>query len=139
MEKIRFQTIDEYISCQESTHQPLLIKLRETIRKAAPNAEEVISYNMPAFKFHGILVYFAAHEKHIGFYAMKAVMTVFKDKLEHYRSGEATIRFGLDKPIPVKLVTAIVKYRANENLEKKQRKEMTKIKKPKKEPINHRP
>ena len=126
MEKIRFQTIDEYISCQELTHKPLLIKLRDTIRKAAPDAEEVISYNMPAYKYHGMLVYFAAHEKHIGFYAMKAVMSVFKDKLKHYSSGEATIRFALDKSIPVKLVTDIVKYRVADNLDKKQKKEISK-------------
>ncbi len=132
MDKKRFGNIDEYIAAQSELHQPLLNKLRDTIRKAALGAEEVISYNMPAYKFHGILVYFAAHEKHIGFYAMKSVMTVFKVQLANYRSGEATIRFVLEKPIPVKMVTEIVKYRVQENLDKKQRKELTKNKKTKK-------
>ena len=132
MEKKVFTNIDGYIAAQAATHQPLLKKLRETIRKAAPGAEEVISYSMPAYKFHGMLVYFAAHEKHIGFYAMKSTMTIFKDKISNYQSGEATMRFALDKPIPVKLVSEIVKFRAKENIDKKLMKEAAKATKIKK-------
>jgi uncharacterized protein YdhG (YjbR/CyaY superfamily) len=129
MEKKPFTNIDGYIAAQAATHQPLLKKLRETIRKAAPGGEEVISYSMPAYKFHGMLVYFAAHEKHIGFYAMKSTMHVFKDRIVGYQSGEATIRLALDKPIPVKLITDIVKFRAKENMDKKLMKEAAKTKK----------
>ena len=132
MEKKVFTNIDGYIAAQAATHQPLLKKLRETIRKAAPGAEEVISYNMPAYKFHGILVYFAAHEKHIGFYAMKSTMSVFRDRITKYQSGETTMRFALDKPIPVKLVLEIVKFRAKENMDKKLMKEAAKVKRSKK-------
>lgn len=132
MDKKVFSNIDGYIAAQAATHQPLLKKLNETIRKAAPVAEEVISYNMPAYKFHGILVYFAAHEKHIGFYAMKSTMSVFRDRITKYQSGEATLRFALDKTIPVKLITEIVQFRAKENMDKKLMKEAAKVKRSKK-------
>jgi uncharacterized protein YdhG (YjbR/CyaY superfamily) len=99
------------------------------IRKTAPESEELISYSMPAFKHHGILVYFAAFENHLGFYAMRDVMTQFKDEIEPYQSGMASLHFYWDKPLPVKLITQIVKYRLRCNLEKKMAKESSKKKK----------
>jgi uncharacterized protein YdhG (YjbR/CyaY superfamily) len=123
------QSIDEYIASQEAFMRPKLIQLRKTIWKAAPEAEELISYSMPAYKFHGMLVYFSAFKNHLGFYAMKEVMSQFKDKIELYQSGAATLQFQWDKPLPVKLIAEIVKYRAQVNLDKKMAKETLKKKK----------
>ena len=123
------QNIDAYILAQEAFMRPKLLQLRKTICKAAPTAEELISYSMPAYKFHGMLVYFSAFKNHLGFYAMKDVMSQFKDKIEPYQSGAATLQFQWDKPLPVKLITEIVKYRAQINLDKKIAKETAKKKK----------
>ena len=118
--KIPVTTIDEYIALQSLQRRAVLEKLRFTIAKAAPQAEEVISYRMPAFKLHGILVYFAAAKNHIGFYPMPKVIDLFKNQLKDYELSKGTIRFPYDKPLPVKLLTEIVKYRVNANLEKSQ-------------------
>lgn len=119
MEKARFLSVDEYIKAQSISQRPGLIKLRETIRKAAPEATEIISYNMPAYKLQGVLVYFAAHTSHIGFYALPGAINAFRDKLKSYTTSKGTIQFPLDKNIPVRLVTEIIKFRVKENLEKK--------------------
>jgi uncharacterized protein YdhG (YjbR/CyaY superfamily) len=111
------QNIDQYIAAQESFMRPKLQQIRKVIRKSAPDAEEVISYSMPAFKFHGILVYFAAFKNHLGFYAMKEVMNHFKQDVEMYRSGAATLQFSWDKPLPAKLIAEIVNYRVESNLQ----------------------
>jgi uncharacterized protein YdhG (YjbR/CyaY superfamily) len=116
--KTEFKSIDEYISSQPANLRPTLEKLRQTIRKAAPKAEEVISYQMPAFKYHGMLVYFAAFKNHFSFFPTSSAITAFKEKLTSFELSKGTIKFPLDKPIPVKLVTEIVKFRAKENLEK---------------------
>jgi uncharacterized protein YdhG (YjbR/CyaY superfamily) len=118
--EIPVTTIDEYIALQSLQRRAVLEKLRFTIAKAAPQAEEVISYRMPAFKLHGILVYFAAAKNHIGFYPMPKVIDLFKKQLKDYELSKGTIRFPYDKPLPVKLLTEIVKYRVNANLEKSQ-------------------
>lgn len=123
------QNIDEYISVQEAFMRPKLIQIRKTIKKAAPEAEELISYSMPAFKFHGIVVYFSAFKNHLGFYAMKEVMLQFKDKIGEYQSGAATLQFPWDKPLPVKLIAEIVHYRVLANLNKKMAKDAIKKKK----------
>jgi uncharacterized protein YdhG (YjbR/CyaY superfamily) len=112
-------SIDAYIALQEAFMRPKLEQIRKTISKAAPEAEMLISYSMPAFKYHGMLVYFAAFKHHLGFYAMKDAMVQFKEKIEPYQSGMATLQFQWDKPLPVKLITEIVKYRAQVNLDKK--------------------
>jgi len=121
--KTEFKSIDDYIAAQPDNVKASLEKLRQTIRKAAPDAEEVISYQMPAFKFYGVLVYFAAFKNHFGFYPTSAAVKVFKDKLRIYEYSKGTIKFPLDKPIPTKLVTEIVKFRVRENLDKKLLKE----------------
>lgn len=123
------QCIDEYIAAQEAFMRPKLLQMRKTIKKAAPDAEELISYSMPAFKFHGIVVYFAAFKNHVGFYAMKDVMIHFKDQIGAYQSGIATLQFQWDKPLPVKLVAEIVQYRVLVNLNKKMAKDAMKKKK----------
>ncbi|TAL72206.1 MAG: hypothetical protein EPN88_05095, partial [Bacteroidetes bacterium] len=96
----------------------LLEQLRVTIKKAAPKAEEIISYGMPAFKLNGVLVWFAAHSKHIGFYPMASGIAAFKKELSIYKSAKGSIQFPLDKPLPLRLITSIVKFRVNENLQR---------------------
>lgn len=132
MQKDQFSTIDDYIAFQPAPLRAALEQLRQTIKKAAPDAEEVISYQMPAFRFHGMLVYFAALKNHFGFYPMPQALVAFKDKLTSYELGKGTIKFPLDKPLPVKLVTEIVKFRVKENLDKKLLKEVVKKTKTKK-------
>jgi uncharacterized protein YdhG (YjbR/CyaY superfamily) len=112
------QTIDDYIAgCAEAV-QPLLEKIRATIRKAAPAAEETISYQMPTFRLHGNLVHFAAYSKHIGFYPAPSGITAFQDELAKYANAKGSVQFPLDKPIPYVLIGKIVKFRVKENLEK---------------------
>lgn len=118
MKGLKFTTIDEYIQLQSPAVKPLLEKLRATIQKAAPKAIEVISYNMPAFKQYGVLVYFAAANKHIGFYPTSKPIEVFKDKLTAYKHSKGAIQLPLDKPLPVKLITEIVKFRVKQDAEK---------------------
>ncbi len=125
-------TVDEYLGQQPAKIRPLLKQLRQTIRKAAPEAEEVISYAMPAYKYHGILIYFMAHNNHYGFYPGANALLVFKDKVTQYETRRGTIRFPYDKPLPVKLVTAIVKFRVKENQEKQVLREMARRSKKKK-------
>jgi uncharacterized protein YdhG (YjbR/CyaY superfamily) len=121
--KKEFKSIDEYIEAQPTNVRASLKMLRQTIKKAAPEAEEVISYQMPAFKFHGILVYFAVFKNHFSFFPTSSAIKSFKEKLKSYERSKGTIKFPLDKPIPVKLVTEIVKFRVGENLDKKLLKE----------------
>ena len=123
------QNIDADIALQEAFMRPKLEQIRKTIGKAAPEAEEVISYSMPAYKYHGMLVYFAAFKNHLGFYAMKDSMIYFKEKVEQYQSGIATLQFQWDKPLPVKLIMDIVKYRMKTNQDKQKAKEAEKKKK----------
>ena len=110
--------IDEYIERFPENVQSILQKLRATIRKAAPGAEEVISYQMPAFKYHGMLVYFAGYKNHIGFYPTSSPMKVFKKELAGYKTSKGAIQFPIEKAIPSTLVKNIVKFRIKENLEK---------------------
>lgn len=114
----KFKTVDEYLSAFPATTQKLLQEVRQAIKKAAPKAEEMISYNMPAFKFHGALVYYAAYKNHIGFYPTSSGIRVFKEELKNYKTSKGAIQFPVDKPIPLNLISRIVKFRAKENLEK---------------------
>ena len=107
-------TIDEYIAGFPNDIQDILEKLREVIREAAPQAEEVINYGIPTFKLNGNLVHFAAFKKHIGFYPTPSAMEAFKEELSPYETSKGTIKFPLDKPIPFDLIKRIVKFRVNE-------------------------
>jgi uncharacterized protein YdhG (YjbR/CyaY superfamily) len=109
--------IDEYISRFPSDVQEILEKIRMTIRKAAPDAEETIKYQMPTFTLSGNLVHFGAFKKHIGFYPVPRGIEPFKDQLSAYEGEKATVRFPLDKPIPYGLITRIVKFRVKKNRE----------------------
>ncbi len=125
----KFSNIDEYINAQDKEQQLALQQFRKIIKTAAPQAEEVISYGMPAFKFHDVLVYFAAAKKHYGFYPTSKPIEVFKDKLKPYKTSKGAIQFPADKPLPEKLITEIVKYRLKEILNKQQIKDSIKNKK----------
>lgn len=112
------QNIDEYIADFAPEIQEKLEKIRATIRKAAPKAEEAISYMIPTFKLHGNLVHFAAFKNHIGFYPGAAGIESFKDELSAYEISKGTVRFPLDQRIPFTLVSKIVKFRVQQNLDK---------------------
>lgn len=112
------RNIDEYIAGYPQEVQVLLRKMRTTIRKAAPNAEEIISYQLPAFKQKGNLVYFGAFKNHIGFFPTSSGIAKFSRELEAYEWTKGTVKFPLDKGIPFGLVTKIVKFRVKENLNK---------------------
>jgi uncharacterized protein YdhG (YjbR/CyaY superfamily) len=111
------QDIDEYISDFPKEVQNILQKIRATIKKAAPDSEETISYKMPTFNLKGhYLVYFAAYKKHIGFYPAPIGNEEFKEEIAPYESGRGTLQFPLDTPIPYRLITRIVKFRRKEIL-----------------------
>ncbi len=112
------KTIDEYIAGFPQDVQEILEKIRRTIRKAAPNAEETIKYQMPTFTLKGNLVYFAAFKKHIGFYPPATGNEKFKNELSVYEGAKGSVKFPLDKPIPYGLISKIVKFRVKENLER---------------------
>ena len=108
--------IDDYISGFPRDIQTILDKIRSTIKKAAPDAEETISYQMPTFTLKGNLVHFAAFNEHIGFYPTPTGTKTFQKELAVYRGGKGSVRFPLDKPIPFALIGQIVKFRVKENL-----------------------
>ena len=110
--------VDSYIAGFPAATQKLLQQVRTGIIKAAPGAEEVISYGMPAYKKEGMLVFFAGYEKHIGFYPTPSGIVNFKKELAGYTFSKGAIQFHVDKPMPLKLVTSIVKFRVAENKEK---------------------
>ncbi|HUM48237.1 MAG TPA: DUF1801 domain-containing protein [Chitinophagales bacterium] len=107
--------IDQYISGFPAETQSVLQKIRSVILKAAPGAEEVISYKMPAYRLNGILVWFAGYKNHIGFYPSGSPILFFKDDLAEYKTSKGAIQFPLDKPLPQALITKIVKHRIKEN------------------------
>lgn len=122
-------TIDEYIADCPRDLQPLLEKVRATIRKAAPNAAEKISYQMPTFVQEGNLIHFAGYDHHIGLYPGSRPIEQFKDELSKYETSKGTVRLPLDKPIPVGLITRITKFCVKRNLEKAAAKSSRKSKK----------
>jgi uncharacterized protein YdhG (YjbR/CyaY superfamily) len=115
---IKFKTIEEYTATSLEHTREHSQTLRNAIRQAAPQAEEVISYNMPAFKFNGPLVFYAAYKQHIGFYPTPSAIKAFKDELTNYKTSKGAIQFPLDKPIPIALVKKFVAFRVKENAEK---------------------
>ncbi len=112
------RTIDDYIASFPPAVQVVLQKIRSTIRKAAPQAQETIKYRMPTFTLNGNLVHFAAFKNHIGFYPVPSGIKAFQNELSRYEGGKGSVQFPLDQPIPYGLISRIVKYRARENLAK---------------------
>jgi uncharacterized protein YdhG (YjbR/CyaY superfamily) len=120
------RTIDEYIAGFPPEIQAILKKIRLTIRKAAPDAEEKISYQMPTFTLQGNLVHFAAFKKHIGFYPTPTGTEKFQKELSVYKGAKGSVRFPLDQPIPYGLISKIVKFRVKGNLARAAAKEKKK-------------
>ena len=120
------KSIDEYIAGFPHDVQESLEEMRMTIRRAAPDAEERISYQIPTFALKGNLVHFAAFKKHIGFYPSSSGIEKFKDELSAYAGSKGTVRFPFGEPIPFELIGRIVEFRVRENLDRaeaKQKKE----------------
>ncbi|KKQ42537.1 MAG: hypothetical protein US60_C0016G0015 [Microgenomates group bacterium GW2011_GWC1_37_8] len=120
MARTDFQSVDNYIKTYPKDVQALLERVRQTIRKAAPSATEAISYQMPTFKLNGKnLVHFAAFKNHIGFYPIPSGIESFKKELSPYKQGKGSVQFPIEEPLPLALITKIVKFRVKENLNKK--------------------
>jgi uncharacterized protein YdhG (YjbR/CyaY superfamily) len=121
--KVSFHSIDEYIATFPEDVQKILEQLRGTIKAAAPEAGEKISYNMPTFTLNGTyLVYFAGWKNHIAFYAAPRGNAEFKEDLSAYETGQGTLQFPYSKPIPYDLITKIVKFRVAEVLKRTDKK-----------------
>lgn len=117
-EKQTPESVDAYIALFPPDVQEILQKIRAIVRKAAPEAEETISYQMPTFKLHGNLVHFAAYGKHIGLYPIPSGAEKFKEELSVYKGGKGSVQFPLNQPIPYDLIARIVAFRVAENLAK---------------------
>jgi len=115
MKNAAITTVDDYIAGFPPPVRKLLLAMRKTIKAAAPKAEELISYQMPAYKYKGVLVYFAAFEKHIGFYATPTGHATFKKELANYKTGKGSVQFPITEPLPLDLVKRIVQFRVKEN------------------------
>jgi uncharacterized protein YdhG (YjbR/CyaY superfamily) len=110
------KNVDEYLAAAPEDVRPVLEKLRRTIRAAAPKAEEVISYQIPMFKYHGPLVFFAAFRNHCSFYVVsKPIMEAFSSELNPWDTSGTTIHFSAKNPLPASLVKKIIKARIEEN------------------------
>jgi uncharacterized protein YdhG (YjbR/CyaY superfamily) len=116
MAKTDFKSVDEYIASQPEAVRGVLKRVRSIIRKAAPGTEEVISYQIPAYKLHGRpVLYFAGWKQHFSLYpSTDRLVAAFKDDLASYEISKGTIRFPLSEPVPVKLIEGIAKFRAKE-------------------------
>jgi uncharacterized protein YdhG (YjbR/CyaY superfamily) len=122
-EKAIPKNIDEYISGFSPEIQKMLKELRATIRNAAPEAEEKISYQMPSYVQKGNLVYFASFKNHIGFYPISTGIEKFKKELSIYKGGKGSVQFPIKNPLPLSLITRIVKFRVKENMERAMQKQ----------------
>ena len=116
--KVSFNSIDEYIATFPEETQNILEDLRATIKAAAPDADERISYQMPTFALEGNLVHFSAWKNHIGFYPTSSGTQAFKKELSIYKGAKGSVKFPIDKPLPLKLISRIVKFRVAENQKK---------------------
>ena len=114
--KKEYKTIDEYIALFPKDIQKILQELRLAIRDSAPDAVEAINYQMPTFRLNGNLVHFAAAKSHIGFYPTPSAIEAFEEELLDYEVSKGTVRFPMNKPIPLDLVKRIVRFRVKENM-----------------------
>lgn len=111
-----YKTIDQYISTFPKEVQVILESMRKTIQKAAPKAQEAISYGIPTFKLNGNLVHFGGFKKHVSFFPASSGVSKFENDLSKYKTSKGTIRFLLDEKIPLSMISKIVKFRVKENL-----------------------
>ena len=118
LQKTKPATIDEYIAAWPPEIRLLLEQMRDTIRKAAPAAQEKISYGIPTFTLHGNLVHFAAFKNHIGFYPSPSGIAEFKKALSAYEGAKGSVQFKYGKSLPLPLIAKIVRYRVMKNMEK---------------------
>ena len=117
----RYSTIDGYIELFPAPVQKKLNTLRQLIGKLAPDAQEKIAYQMPTFFLNGNLVHFAAHANHIGFYPTPSAILEFKRELSKYETSKGAVQFPMDQELPLALISRIVKFRVQENLQKRRR------------------
>ena len=116
------KNIDDYIAAYPADVQQLLQTMRDTIHKAAPDATEAITYGIPTFKLNGNLVHFGGYKNHIGFYPAPMGIEAFKEETAQYEAGKGTLQFPIDKPLPLDLISRIVKFRVEKNLTKMKKK-----------------
>jgi uncharacterized protein YdhG (YjbR/CyaY superfamily) len=120
------KNVEEYLEDVTPDEKRVLERMRRTIRKACPKAEEVMSYGMPAYKYHGMLAWFTAHENHCGLYVRPGNVKALEKELEPYRSSKSTIRFTVKRPLPDRLVAKIIKESAHANMEREKEKKSAK-------------
>ena len=120
MEKTKVvpETVDQYIAAFPADVKKRMQQLRKTIKAGAPNADELISYQMPGYKYFGMLVYFAAYKNHIGFYPGAGGLLEFYKELSSFKSAKGSVQFPHDRPIPYDIISKIVKFRVKQNEEK---------------------
>jgi uncharacterized protein YdhG (YjbR/CyaY superfamily) len=123
MQGVKFKTTDEYIDSFPKSTREKLQEMRKTVLAAAPGAEEVISYNMPAIRTNSVLVYYAGYKQHIGFYPTASGIKNFQSSFNNYKTSKGAVQFPLDKKLPLALVKKIVQFRAREVAEKAGNKE----------------
>jgi len=121
-DKVVYQSVDQYIAGFPTKTQEILQSLREKIQEFAPEATEKISYQMPTFALHGNLVHYAAYKNHIGFYPGASGIKAFEHALSSYKSAKGSVQFPINKPLPLDLISEIVKYRVTDNIERQQQK-----------------
>ncbi len=114
MESVKYHTVDQYLQAHPPALAARLATLRQTVREAVPEAREVISYNMPAYRTHRVLLYFAAHRHHIGFYPTPSALEAFRERLAGFPVSRGTVRFPHDQPLPLDLVADICRFRRDE-------------------------
>lgn len=120
MEKARkkFETVEAYLADLPKNLKAIARQVRKTIREAAPQADEIISYGIPAYRWNGVLIYFAVFKNHIGLYPAPKATGALEKQIAKHKEGKATIRLAVDKPLPIALITKIVKLRMKQNLER---------------------
>lgn len=118
-EKTKFETVDDYLKTISGQQRTRLEQIIALVWRTVPDAREVISYNMPAFQFNGILIYLAAHRNHIGFYpASSSAIDHFKKELGHYLTSKGTVQIQNAEELPIRLLEKMIRFRAEENLAK---------------------
>jgi uncharacterized protein YdhG (YjbR/CyaY superfamily) len=118
MAKTDFKSVDEYIATFPQDVQTILKSVRQAVLKAVPEAEEVISYQLPAYKYHGFVLYFGGYTKHFSISSPPPTFEVFKEELASYKVSKSAVQFPYDQPVPTELIGKIARYRADENSKK---------------------
>jgi len=116
---LKFKTVDEYLASLPEAHRSKLVDIRKIVNKIVPEADEIISYNMPAYKYYGLLLYLAAHKNHIGFYPGSTSSIIhFKNDLKAFHTSKGTIQFQINEQLPIALIKKIIQFRVKENTDK---------------------